>query len=157
LGAAADGDRVVGGERLVEPRDLGTQERRAERLGVAQGEAVPEGAHLVVRVREQLSHGEPLDVGGAQQIGHGELVHREVAFDLERRQRRHERRRSSLRRILPEIVLGRDSTNSISRGYLYGAVTVLTWSCSSRASASEPSWPGASTTNALTMLVRSRS
>ena len=51
---------------------------------------------------------ERLDVGGAQQVRHGELVHREVALDRERRQRRHARSRSSLRRILPEIVFGSD-------------------------------------------------
>ena len=34
--------------------------------------------------------------------------------------------RSSVRRILPEMVFGRSVTNSISRGYLYGAVTCLT-------------------------------
>src|SRR6266567_1759830 len=44
---------------------------------------------------------------------------------------------SSVRRILPLIVLGRSGTNSISRGYLYGAVTVFTCSCSSPTSASE--------------------
>jgi len=53
-----------------------------------------------------------------QIVRHGELVDREIALDLERREPAHERSRSSLRRILPEIVLGSDSTNSISRGYL---------------------------------------
>ncbi len=45
--------------------------------------------------------------------------------------------RNSTRRILPEMVLGRLSTNSISRGYLYGAVTRFTCSCSSLASSGE--------------------
>lgn len=36
------------------------------------------------------------------------------------------RRRRSTRRIFPLTVLGRSPTNSISRGYLYGAVTCLT-------------------------------
>ena len=49
------------------------------------------------------------------------------------------RSRSSTRRILPLIVLGNSLTNTIWRGCLYGAVTVLTCSCSSRASSSEPS------------------
>src|SRR5271165_4106901 len=40
-------------------------------------------------------------------------------------------------RILPEIVLGSSVTNSISRGYLYGAVKFLQCSCSSTASASD--------------------
>lgn len=37
---------------------------------------------------------------------------------------------SSIRRIFPEIVFGSSSTNSILRGYLYGAVNSLTccWS-----------------------------
>src|SRR5271165_2337807 len=47
------------------------------------------------------------------------------------------RSRSSTRRILPEIVLGSSVTNSISRGYLYGAVKFLQCSCSSTASASD--------------------
>jgi hypothetical protein len=118
LARADDGDHVVGLERLVEARDLAAEERRAERLGVAEHETVPELPRLVVGVGEQFVERQRLDVGGAQQVRHGELVHREVALDLERRKWRHERSRSSLRRILPEIVLGRESTNSISRGYL---------------------------------------
>ena len=43
--------------------------------------------------------------------------------------------RSSTRRIFPERVLGSSAMNSISRGYLYGAVTRLQCSCSSRTSA----------------------
>lgn len=50
---------------------------------------------------------------------------------------------SSTRRILPEIVFGSVSTNSISRGYLYGAVTFLTCSCNSLASSGEAAYPGA--------------
>ena len=42
--------------------------------------------------------------------------------------------RSSTRRILPLEVFGSSSTNEIARGYLYGAVTDLTCSCSSAAS-----------------------
>ena len=47
--------------------------------------------------------------------------------------------RISTRRILPLIVLGRTVTNSMIRGYLYGAVTFLTCSCSSSFRAS-PGW-----------------
>ena len=36
------------------------------------------------------------------------------------------RSRSSARRILPEWVLGSSATNSIARGYLYGAVVFFT-------------------------------
>ena len=36
--------------------------------------------------------------------------------------------RKSVRLIFPLVVLGRDSTNSIRRGYLYGAVCVFTYS-----------------------------
>ena len=36
--------------------------------------------------------------------------------------------RKSVRLIFPLVVFGRDSTNSIRRGYLYGAVCVLTYS-----------------------------
>ena len=67
------------------------------------------------------------------------------------------RSRSSTRRILPEMVLGSSSTNSISRGYLYGALTRLQWSCNSSTSAYEPAWPGARITNALTIWPRSGS
>ena len=35
-------------------------------------------------------------------------------------------------------VRGSASTNSIRRGYLYGAISALTWSCSSRASTAAP-------------------
>ena len=47
--------------------------------------------------------------------------------------------------------------NSIWRGYLYGAVRALQWSCISDFSFSEGSWSGPSTMNALTMLPRSSS
>ncbi len=53
------------------------------------------------------------------------------------------RSRSSRRRSLPLAVFGSSATNSIRRGYLYGAVTRFTCSCSSRASASDAAWPGA--------------
>ena len=65
--------------------------------------------------------------------------------------------RSVARRTLPELVRGSSSANSTMRGYLYGAVSALTWSCSSRASASEGSWPSRSTTIARTTAPRSRS
>jgi hypothetical protein len=48
------------------------------------------------------------------------------------------RSRSSFLRILPEMVLGRVSTYSIARGYLYGAVTFLTCSWISRVRGSDP-------------------
>src|SRR5260221_12230230 len=67
------------------------------------------------------------------------------------------RSRSSRRRIFPLIVFGRSVTNSISRGYLYGAVTFFTCSCSSAASASLALCPGASTTNAFTIAPRTGS
>lgn len=38
------------------------------------------------------------------------------------------RSRNSTRRIFPEVVFGRSSTNSILRGYLYGAVSCFTCS-----------------------------
>src|SRR5688572_3907189 len=65
--------------------------------------------------------------------------------------RRRSRSRSSTRRILPDTVFGRLSTNSTARGYLYGAVTRFTWSWSSFASASLAACPARSTTNALTI------
>src|SRR5262249_11375719 len=52
---------------------------------------------------------------------------------------RRSRSRSSTRRILPLTVLGRPATNSMARGYLYGAVTRFTCSCRARTSSS----PGA--------------
>ena len=42
--------------------------------------------------------------------------------------------------IFPLIVFGSSSTNSITRGYLYGAVSCLTWFCNSSIS-SGPSLP----------------
>ena len=57
--------------------------------------------------------------------------------------RANSRSRSSRRRSLPLAVLGSSATNSIRRGYLYGAVTRLTCSCSSRASASDGPCAGA--------------
>ena len=61
------------------------------------------------------------------------------------------------RRTLPVAVRGSSVANSTIRGYLYGAVSALTWSCSSRASASEGAWPSRSTTTARTTLPRSAS
>ena len=63
--------------------------------------------------------------------------------------------RSSARRIFPLAVFGSSSTNSMARGYLYGAVIALTCSCSSVARASSASCPGRRTTNALTICPRS--
>ena len=54
LARADHRDHVIGLERLVEPGDLLAQERRAERLGVAEHEAVPELPRLVVGIGEQL-------------------------------------------------------------------------------------------------------
>jgi len=54
-------------------------------------------------------------------------------------------------------VFGSSSAKSTTRGYLYGAVWFLTCSCSSRASASEGTWPSRRTTTARTTLPRSSS
>ena len=54
-------------------------------------------------------------------------------------------------------VFGRSSTNSIRRGYLYGAVTRFTWSWSSATSRSDPCTPGFRTMKALTTSPRSGS
>src|SRR5581483_4556767 len=70
---------------------------------------------------------------------------------------RRSRSRSSTRRILPDTVFGSSETNSISRGYLYGAVTRFTCSWMSRASSSDGSNPGFSATNAFTISPRSGS
>ena len=45
--------------------------------------------------------------------------------------------RISARLILPPTVLGSSSTYSMMRGYLYGAVIFLTWTCSSLVSSGE--------------------
>src|SRR6185437_2352034 len=47
---------------------------------------------------------------------------------------------------LPVSVLGSCATNSIARGYLYGATSRLTWSCNAVTSAASPMISGASTT-----------
>src|SRR3954453_617300 len=64
---------------------------------------------------------------------------------------------SNARLIFPLAVFGSDSANSTMRGYLYGAVSDLTWSCSSRASSSLGSAPARSTTTARTTAPRSGS
>src|SRR5439155_27026173 len=56
--------------------------------------------------------------------------------------------RSLNRWILPVAVFGSSSTNSIQRGYLYGAIRVFTNSLSSSASASFGFWPCFNRTNA---------
>src|SRR4051794_20403268 len=62
---------------------------------------------------------------------------------------------SSARLIFPLAVFGSDSANSTMRGYLYGAVSALTWSCSSWTSSSPGSTPARSTTTARTTAPRS--
>ena len=66
-------------------------------------------------------------------------------------------RRSSDRMIFPLALFGSSSTNATSRGYLYGAVTVFTCSCSSPIRSAVGSKPCLSTTNALTISPRSAS
>jgi hypothetical protein len=56
---------------------------------------------------------------------------------------------------LPVSVLGNAATKAMCRGYLYGAIVALTWSCSVRASVPSPVTPGANTTNAFTACPRS--
>ena len=46
--------------------------------------------------------------------------------------------RNSTRRILPEFVLGNESTNSIARGYLYGATSFFAKVCNSLTRSSLP-------------------
>ena len=65
--------------------------------------------------------------------------------------------RSSARCTLPLAVFGSSLANSTIRGYLYGAVSVLTWSCSSVRSASDAWIPSRSTTIARTTEPRSSS
>src|SRR6185503_16426596 len=60
--------------------------------------------------------------------------------------------RSLKRWILPVAVFGRSVTNSIQRGYLNGASSALTWSCSAEASAGPAAWPGLSTTKAFGLI-----
>src|SRR5256885_14958259 len=52
---------------------------------------------------------------------------------------------------LPVSVRGSVSTNSMARGYLYGAIAFFTWSWSVPTIASPAVWPSFSTTNALTI------
>mgnify|MGYP004468141529 CR=1 FL=1 len=59
--------------------------------------------------------------------------------------------RISARLIFPLNVFGISSTNSMIRGYLYGAVVRLTWSCSSFFSASDGTVPWTRTTVAFTI------
>src|SRR5262245_16836710 len=64
----------------------------------------------------------------------------------------------SLKRCsFPVSVRGSVSTNSIARGYLYGAITFLTCSCNDFFVSAFFSLPGFSTTNALTTVPRSAS
>ena len=53
------------------------------RLGIAEGQVVPQGPRLVVRQRKQLAHRVGLDVGSAQQVVDLELPAREVALEGE--------------------------------------------------------------------------
>src|SRR5690349_7961364 len=65
--------------------------------------------------------------------------------------------RSRYRCNLPVSVRGSLSTNSIRRGYLYGAISDFTNSCSSFASSEVGSMPGRTTMNAFTTWPRSSS
>src|SRR5690348_6351586 len=69
----------------------------------------------------------------------------------------HLRLRSSTRRILPLMVFGSSSTNSISRGYLYGAVTCLQWFCNSQRKSSLPTKSFLRMTKAFTIMPRAES
>src|SRR3546814_19969333 len=62
----------------------------------------------------------------------------------------HDCVRSANRCNLPVSVRGRLSTKAMARGYLYGAIVALTWSCSVLTMASSPEKPGLSTTKGLT-------
>ena len=55
------------------------------------------------------------------------------------------------------MVLGSSATNSMIRGYLYGAVVFFTCSCSSASSSGLAAYPSASTTVAFTTAPRSGS
>src|SRR5262249_6910432 len=65
--------------------------------------------------------------------------------------------RSLNRCNLPVDVLGSSVTNTTRRGYLYGAMRSLTWSCSSLTFASSPVTPSRSTTKAVTTWPRASS
>ena len=80
---AGEGQDVVGLDRLVQRGDLAPQQRMTGRLRVAELEAVPQRAGLVVSEREQLRHRVRLDVGGAQQVLGRELPAGEVALEGE--------------------------------------------------------------------------
>src|SRR5205814_7205449 len=67
----------------------------------------------------------------------------------------HEHPLNSLRLSLPVAVFGSASTNSIARGYLYGAICALAWACSSATNASDASASALSTTKAFTFCPRS--
>ena len=82
LRAGEDQD-VVGLEAVVQRGDLAPEERMAGRLRVAEGQAVPQAARLVVGEREELGHRVALDVGGAQQVLDRELPAGEIALEGE--------------------------------------------------------------------------
>jgi len=56
---------------------------------------------------------------------------------------------SSLRLIFPEIVLGNSFTYSMERGYLYGAVELITCCCNSLVSSSDEVYPETRITKAF--------
>ena len=80
---ASEGQDVVGLDRLVQRGYLAPQQRVAGRLGVAQLEAVPQRACLVVSEGEQLRHRVRLDVRGAQQVLGREFPAGEVTLEGE--------------------------------------------------------------------------
>ena len=80
---AGEGEDLVGFDGVVERGDLAAQERVAGRLRVAEPEAVPERARLVVGEGEKLGHRVALDVRGAQEVAGGELPAGEVALQRE--------------------------------------------------------------------------
>src|SRR5262249_23564872 len=133
----------------------GTTERRE--LGAEGTSAAAEIEDALARPGgQELDHGRP-------QLGDEARVAR-IAVGIPGLARAHgvppRRRscsRSSTRRILPLTVLGRPATNSMARGYLYGAVTRFTCSCSARVSSSPGAWPGRRTTNAFTISPRTGS
>src|SRR5579864_3171599 len=101
-------------------------------------------------------------VAGVKELDQGRQVQARRATtddrDLQRRLRGAQlSSRSRKRCSLPVAVRGSSSANSIALGYLYGAISPLTKSCSALTGSGPSSAPGCSTTTALTIMPRSSS